>query len=136
MASHLLSLVNTHLFDAVAILLLYLDGKHLLIDVTVINLLAPSKLKGPYWTTFAATTHIAEENKIKKYTQLCQTMGAEMVGMAFNVFGGMGPGAHRIRTKLATLHAISKKNKPIPLSTTYVWVSLVKTILLRSMIWI
>jgi len=25
------------------------------------------------------------------------------VGMAFSVFGGMGPGAHRILTKLATL---------------------------------
>jgi hypothetical protein len=84
-------------------LLLYLDGKRLLCDVTVINPIAPSKLKGPYWTTFAATTHIAEQNKINKYKQLGQTMGAEVVGMAFNVFGGMGPGAHRILTKLATL---------------------------------
>jgi hypothetical protein len=84
-------------------LLLHLDGRRVLCDITVVNPIAPSKLKGPYWTTLGAATYIAEENKQKKYEELGKAVGAEVVGMAFSVFGGMGPGAHRILTKLATL---------------------------------
>ena len=85
-------------------LLVDLEGDKLICDVTVVNPIAPSKLtRAALWDTFGAALHDAQEGKEKKYAHVAHSMGAKVVGLAFDIFGGMSAGSRHLLGRLCTL---------------------------------
>ena len=71
-------------------------------DVTVVNPIARTYTRR-YATDYGGLLWDAEDMKRKKYAHLTHDSNSTVMGLAFDVFGGMGPGATNLLLRLGTL---------------------------------